>query len=94
MTVKLKKIPEFKNREEEANFWDTHDFTDYVDFSKKQDVKLIFELDKPKEESLVVRVQSSIKRALEKLAKSQGISPSTLVRMWMIEKLKKECYNS
>ncbi|MCC7353963.1 MAG: hypothetical protein IT330_09415, partial [Anaerolineae bacterium] len=24
------KIPEFATREEEAEFWDTHDFTDYL----------------------------------------------------------------
>ena len=28
---KLRKIPEFKTREEEAEFWDTHDFTEYQD---------------------------------------------------------------
>ena len=25
------RIPEFASREEEAEFWDTHDFTDYLD---------------------------------------------------------------
>ena len=25
------RIPEFVSREEEAEFWDTHDFTDYLD---------------------------------------------------------------
>jgi hypothetical protein len=28
------RIPEFKSREEEAAFWDTHDFTDYLDEMK------------------------------------------------------------
>jgi hypothetical protein len=31
MTKKLKEIPEFKNEDEEFEFWSTHDFTDYID---------------------------------------------------------------
>ena len=28
---KKRSIPKFKSKEEEAKFWDTHDFTDYQD---------------------------------------------------------------
>ncbi len=28
---KPSRIPEFQSLEEEAEFWDTHDFTDYLD---------------------------------------------------------------
>ena len=31
---KLKPIPAFKNEAEERKFWETHDSTDYVDWSK------------------------------------------------------------
>ncbi|MFH1388714.1 MAG: CopG family antitoxin [Patescibacteria group bacterium] len=31
---KVKPIPKFSDYEEEANFWDTHDTTDYFDMSK------------------------------------------------------------
>lgn len=31
---KLKKIPEFKNENEEAEFWSAHDSTEYIDWSK------------------------------------------------------------
>lgn len=90
MTVKLKKIPDFKNREDEADFWDTHDFTDY---GPLVDARVVFDLDKPKDETLIIRLQSKIKNTLEKAARSQGISPSTLSRMWIIEKLQEKCYN-
>lgn len=30
----LKRVPEFKSIQEEAEFWDTHDFTDFTDFSE------------------------------------------------------------
>lgn len=34
MKKRLKKIPKFRNEDEEAEFWSTHDSTDYVDWSK------------------------------------------------------------
>ena len=34
-------IPEFKNIEEEAEFWDTHDITDFLDDMELEDIKLI-----------------------------------------------------
>lgn len=37
---KLKKIPEFKNEDEEREFWPTHDSTDYVDWSQANRVRL------------------------------------------------------
>jgi len=35
-TIKLKKIPEFKNEEEEFEFWSTHDFTEYLNYKKSK----------------------------------------------------------
>lgn len=79
------KIPEFKSYEEEAHFWDTHSFTDFED--ELEDVSIVFDLQKPKEETLVLRIQKKIKYSLENIAKSKGISISSLARMWIMEKL-------
>ncbi len=38
MRKKFKKIPMFKNEDEEREFWDTHDSTDYIDWSKAKRV--------------------------------------------------------
>lgn len=38
MKKKLKKIPAFKNKDEEREFWATHDSTDYFDWSKVRHV--------------------------------------------------------
>jgi len=32
----MKKIPDFKTEQDEREFWETHDSTDYVDWSKAQ----------------------------------------------------------
>ena len=55
MTKKISKIPKFKNYEEEANFWDTHSFVDFED--ETEDVDIVWEVDKPRDETLVLRVQ-------------------------------------
>jgi hypothetical protein len=36
MTQKLKPIPHFHSEAEEREFWESHDSTDYVDWSKAQ----------------------------------------------------------
>lgn len=36
MNKNLKPIPHFKNEDEEREFWNTHDSTEYVDWSKAQ----------------------------------------------------------
>ena len=39
MKKKLKPIPHFRSEAAERAFWETHDSTDYVDWSKAQRVR-------------------------------------------------------
>jgi len=77
-------IPKFKDYKEEAEFWDTHSLADYWD--RWEDVDLVFELDKPREASLVLRLQKAFKNRLKKIARGKGLDVSTLARMWLMEK--------
>lgn len=83
---KLKPMKPFKTLEEEANFWDTHDVSPFFD-KKKVALKDLELIEKEKKEVLVIRIQKSVKKKIEKIAKSKGINPTTLSRMWLIEKL-------
>lgn len=85
MKKKKSRIPDFKTYEEEAHFWDTHDITDFED--ETEDVEIVFELDKPRNEMLVLRLQKNIKDKLERIARNHGLNVSTLARMWLMEKL-------
>lgn len=84
--TKTKKIPEFKTIAEEAEFWDTHDITDYL--SEMKPVKLKVNLSEPKEDVLAVRLQPQLKMRLANIAEEMGVNTSTLVRMWVVEKLR------
>ena len=68
-----------------ADFWDTHDVTDYLTEMEKAD--LVVELDGPKDETLVLRMQKPVKERLEQVARKKGLSASTLARMWLMERL-------
>lgn len=86
--MKLKresKIPKFKTYEEEAHFWDTHDITDFE--NETENVEIVFELNKPRGETIVLRVQKQVKDNLDKFARGLGLNLSTLARMWLMEKL-------
>jgi len=83
---KVSRIPIFKSIPEEAEFWDTHDFTEFMD--ELTPVKVKVTLGQPKEESLTVRLQANLKVKLAKVAQEMGGNTSTLARMWITEKIK------
>ena len=88
MRKKKFKFPDFDKMtyEEEANWWDTHSFADFWD--ELEDVDIVFELKKPRDETLIVRIQKEFKDRLERAARSKGLNISTLARMWLMEKLR------
>lgn len=86
---KIRPIRPFKTLEEEANFWDTHDLSSAVKNPKTPLSKLL-SLEPKKEVVITLRVQKVVKDKIDKVAKTKGLNPATLSRMWLIERLKKE----
>ncbi|MBI2330248.1 hypothetical protein HYU94_02575 [Candidatus Daviesbacteria bacterium] len=87
MKKKKFNFPDFNKMsyEEEANWWDTHDWGEFWDELK--DVDIVFELHKPKDETIIVRMQKSLKAKLARIAKAKGLNMSSLARLWLVEKL-------
>ena len=79
------RIPAFADRREEAEFWDTHDFGDYWDETEPVDVTYSKNLS----ENLTVRLSPQILKQLRQQAGEIGVGPSTLARIWILERLKK-----
>ena len=94
MTKKKFKFPDFDKMsyKEEANWWDSHDFTEFWDVT--EEVDMVFELDKPRDETIILRVQKQVKDSLDKFARSLGLNLSTLARMWLMEKLQENLRRS
>jgi hypothetical protein len=80
------KVPKFKNIKEEAKFWDSHDITDYI--SELTPAKLMYKTRGERKEVVTIRVAPALKKELSKVADCYDISPSSLIRMWVVEKLR------
>lgn len=87
---KLKKIPKFKNKEEELEFWSSHDSTDYVDFSKAK--KILFPNLKPSTKTISVRLPESLIEHLKQLANKRDVPYQSLLKMFLAERVKQELH--
>jgi hypothetical protein len=86
---KPKRIPEFASREEEAAFWDTHSTADYeAEFTP---VRVRFA--KRLSSGVTIRLDPDTLEHLRALAQKKGIGPTTLIRMWVLERLGKSPAN-
>jgi hypothetical protein len=81
----LKKIPTFKNIKEEALFWDTNDIGDFM--GELHVVTGAYVGSDEKKTTMTIRLTPSLKKKLDHVASAYDISTSSLVRMWMVDKL-------
>ncbi|MGH7909068.1 MAG: CopG family antitoxin [Thermodesulfobacteriota bacterium] len=81
------KIPKFKSDQEAAQFWDTHSLAEFND-----NLELVKEnvFVKPEKQVMTIRVDKKLANAMKAIAREKGINYSTLARMWLIERVKKE----
>jgi predicted DNA binding CopG/RHH family protein len=84
----LKKIPQFKNEDEEREFWSTHDTTDYFDWSKAE--KTVFPNLKPSTEVISLRLPAFLLYDLKSLANQKDVPYQSLMKVYLSEKVKEE----
>jgi hypothetical protein len=77
------KIPDFKNIQEEADFWDTHSVAPYWNDWKPVKVKVAKNLSS----GITIRFDPSVLKQVRNQAQQKGIGPTTLIRMWVMEKV-------
>jgi hypothetical protein len=80
-----RRLPEFRSVEEAAEFFDTHDMGDCADdWEQVDDVR--FEPAQP-ENGVWLRLDDEIRAALTERARELRMSPATLARRWVMERL-------
>ena len=84
----MAKIPEFASLEEEADFWDTHDSTDYLDDTTEVDVTFVDA--RPRKTQISLRLDPQTITRLKTVAARRGVGYQTLIRMWVMERLDQE----
>ncbi|MBC8460135.1 MAG: hypothetical protein H8D67_19290 [Deltaproteobacteria bacterium] len=73
------KTPNFKTLEEEREFWDTHDSTDFLeDFKEAKDVVFV----RPKKEVISLRLDPKITKKLKELADKECSGDPACRRKW------------
>ena len=84
----MAKTPKFATLQEEADFWDTHDSTDYLDNTTAVDVTFVAA--RPRKAQISLRLDPQTIAQLKTVATRRGVGYQTLIRMWVLERLSQE----
>ena len=80
---KREPIPQhFQSVAEAAEFWDSHDLTDYWDQTREAS----FEVDIQRRVFLTA-LEPKLAKKLTECARKQGVSTETLINVWLTEKM-------
>jgi predicted DNA binding CopG/RHH family protein len=85
---KLKPIPHFKTEDEERDFWDTHDSTEYVDWSRAQ--RAVFPSLKLSTQTISLRMPAGLLAELRILANRRDIPYQSLIKQFLTERVRDE----
>ncbi len=88
VTVKkqFKKIPKFKNDDEERNFWASNDSADYVDWSKAKNVR--FPNLKPSTKTISLRLPLGMLDDIKIIANKKDVPYQSYIKMILDETIK------
>ena len=87
--IQTKKLPKFKNEDEERDFWSNHDLTDYFDMSQAI-INPVLQNLKPSTRTVSIRLPESLIAALKTLANKRDVPYQSLVKIILSEKIKQE----
>ena len=83
-----KEKPVFKTENEEREFWEVHDSTEYVDWSKAE--RMILSNLKPSVKKISLRLPESMIEELKVLANKRDVPYQTLMKMYLADRIHKE----
>jgi predicted DNA binding CopG/RHH family protein len=83
-----KKIPKFRNEDEERAFWARRDSTEYVDWKKAE--KVAFSNLKPSTKTISIRLPESLLEALKLIANKRDVPYQSLLKIFLAERVKEE----
>lgn len=80
---KQKKMPEFKTEEEEREFWETHDSSDYVDWSQAEPA--FFPKLKPSTKTISLRLPEALLDRIKIEANKRDMPYQSLIKAWLAD---------
>jgi predicted DNA binding CopG/RHH family protein len=85
MNRKRKSMPVFESEVEERVFWESHDSTDHVDWSKAQRVR--FPNLKPSTKPISLRLPVALLEQIKTEANKRDVPYQSLIKVWLSEKV-------
>ena len=85
MTKSLKAIPAFNSEAEERSYWEAHDSTEHLDWSKAHKVTL--PKLKPSTRTISLRLPQHLLDSLKVAANARDVPYQSLIKVWLQEKL-------
>ena len=86
--IKKKRIPKFKNEDEEREFWASHDSTNYIDWAKAKDV--VMPNLKPTLRTISIRLPEIMIEELKLLANKKDVPYQSLMKIFIAERVAQE----
>ena len=81
----MKTIPKFQSEAEERKFWENHDSTEYLDWSKA--TKTNFPNLKPSATSISLRLPNGLLERIQIAANKRDVPYQSLIKTWLAEKV-------
>jgi len=85
MTKQRKAVPKFANEAEERVFWETHDSTEYLDWSKAP--KVVLPNLKPTTKTISLRLPQHLLDSIKAAANARDVPYQSLIKVGLQEKL-------
>ncbi len=85
MTSQPKPLPKFDNEAQERAFWETHDSSDFVDWTVAKKVSL--RNLKPTTKTISLRLPQHLLDDIKTAANSRDVPYQSLIKVWLQEKL-------
>lgn len=83
-----KPLPEFRNEDEEREFWADHDSTDYFDWDSAE--QTIFPKLKPATKKISLRISESMLNELKLLANRMDVPYQSLIKVYLRERIDRD----
>lgn len=87
MAKSKKALPKFKTEAEERAFWESHDSSDYVDWTQAKPVR--FPNLKPSTKTISLRLPVALLERIKVEANKRDVPYQSLIKSWLAEDIKK-----
>jgi len=83
-----KKIPQFKNEDEEREFWSRHDSSEYIDWKKAK--RVVLSNLKPSVKTISLRLPESMLEELKLIPNKRDVPYQSLVKVFLADRIERE----